>query len=269
MYAGVPQPEDPHLLFENAEMVADVVKPNPALGYLYDHAREPKAPRESWIRQAHVATCAELILKDFFRHLSLQELEVLFDPEAGARAARAMSSPRGVLALTFHGGYSTLLRHSFTARTDHGVIIGPLAAAKFRMLDGNDPGAALFAALRTLNEGHAVYVAPDGPFGKPAGSIEVLGATCPVAAGAPFLAYETGCDTVFFTLKRNGRLLAPHVAPGPSRDPDETLETFQARLIGFYRDRIEACLTGDPQNVALAARWGKKFYGAMGMAPVA
>jgi hypothetical protein len=264
MYANLSRPDDPHLIFENAALVADVLEPNPVLAYLYGHVREPKPSQDAWTRRAHVATCAECVLKDFFRHHNPARVSTLFDPDAADEAVRAMSSPRGVLALTFHGGFTTMLKHFFAGRMDGGVIIGIKTTPKFRMLAASDSGAALFAAMRTLNEGHAVYVAPDGPFGKPAGSIELLGANCPVSASTPFLAYETGCDTVFYTLRRKGRLLAPHVTPGPSRGSGETFKAFRTRLMGFYRDRIEECLTGDPDNLALAGKWARKFDEAMG-----
>jgi hypothetical protein len=263
LYVGLDRPDDPRLILENARKLADVRPPDPVLGYLYAHARATELPRAAWIRRAQVAASIEDLLQDFFSHRSPWRLREMFDPESAAKAAQAMVSPRGVLALTFHGGFAALLPHFFVQFLNGGLVVDIKARAKFESLGANDPGTALFGALRALGEGRSVYVAPDGRFGKPAGCIQVLGASCPVGDGAAFLAYETGCDTVWYAMRRNRAIFAPVVEPGPSRAQGETFAQFRTRLLGFYRDRIEEHFMGDPRSVALHKAWRHRFLKAM------
>ena len=254
LYAGLDSLDDPDLIFENAEKIADVYGSDPVFGYLYGHARTPVLA-DVWMRQASVATGLAFLLDDFFGNKPPPRLETMFDPAALARAARTMSSPRGVLVLSFHGGFAALVRHFFHRFVDDSLIIDAKTRSKFRSLGANNPGAALFGAIRALGDGHSVFVAPDGMLGRLAGQIEVLGANCPVTDSAPFLAYETGCDTVWHIMHRRGRLFVPVAEPGPRRAPGETFAEFRLRLMGFYRDKIEDHFTGDPQNLALSKRW--------------
>lgn len=263
LYAGLERPDDPRLILENAKKVADVRPPDPALGYLHAHTRATELPAAAWIRRARVAASIEDLLEDFFSHRSPWRLREMFDPESAAMAAQAMVSPRGVLALTFHGGFAALLPHFFVQFLAGGLVVDVKARAKFASLGANDPGAALFGALRALGEGRSVYVAPDGSFGKHAGCIQVLGASCPVSDGAPFLAYESGCDTVWYAMRRTREMFVPVVEPGPSRAEGETFAQFRTRLLGFYRDRIEEHFTGDPRSLVLHKAWRQRLLQAM------
>jgi hypothetical protein len=256
LYAGLDYLHNPDVIFENAEKVADAYgAPDPVFDYLYAHARPPAPPREVWMRQALVASSIQFLLDDFFSRKVLWRLEDRLDPAAKADAVRAMSSPRGVLALSFHGGFATLPRHFFSQFVDDSLVIDTKTRPEFRSVGATNPGAALFGALRALGEGRSVFVAPDGLLGRHSGQIEVLGAICAMTDGAPFLAYETGCDTVWHVMRRNGRLFVPVAEPGPRRVPGETFAEFRQRLFGFYRDKIEEHLTGDPQNLALGKPW--------------
>jgi len=160
-----------------------------------------------------------------------------------------------MLALTFHGGYGALSPHLFADVLQNSLIVEVKSRGKFRSVNAKKSGAALFAALRVLREGGSVYLTPEGPFGKRTGKIEVLGASLSVSDGAAFLAYETGCETGWYVMRRDGQKLVPVIEPGPSRDPGDTYADFRSRLFQFYRDRIEEQLTGDPRNLALHFWW--------------
>ncbi len=263
LYADVEAPGDWDLIFENAEKVADAYWRDPVLDYLYEHAREPKLKRNDWTRQAHVASSIEFLLEDFFGGKAPPNIESMFDPTARAEAVRAMTSPRGVLAMTFHGGFAVLLRFFFNRFLDQSFIIDNKTRPKFRSVGAGNPGAALFGGLRALGEGRAVYVAPDGENGRHTGEIQVLGANFPVTDGAPFLAYETGCQTVCFHMRRDGRIFVPVAEPGPARAPEENFKDFRARLFEFYQDRIEDHFTGDPHSLCLSKAWRGKLRQAM------
>ena len=263
LYVNLDNPRDPDLLFENAEKVADIHGPLPVLDYLYDFAREPKLPREAWTRQALVATCIQYLLGDFFYGEPPWSMTHLFDPVARDQAVRALASPRGLVALTFHGGFAVGLLHFFAAFVNDGLMIAPKARAQFGSLSARDSGPTLFAALRALGEGRTVHIAPDGQFGRARSDIQVLGASCPVSDGAAFLAYETGCDTAWYVMLRKGRMFAPLVLPGPSRAPGESFNEFRTRLQCFYEERIEEQLTGAPESLAISLTWRKPLQAAM------
>lgn len=262
-YADLDRPDDPALILENAEKVADARGSDPVIDYLHAQASAASAPREAWVRQALVASSIEFLLEDFFTVRSPWRLREMFDPESAAPAAQAMRSPRGLLALTFHGGFAALSRHFFAGYVDDGLVVDDKARPKFHSVGADDPGAALFAALRALQEGRSVCLAPDGRGGRPAGRIRVLGASCPVADGAAFLAYETGCDTAWYAIGRDGRMFFPVVEAGPSRAPGETFQEFRARLMAFYSGKIEAHFTSDPQNLTLLKDWRRRLSQAM------
>jgi lauroyl/myristoyl acyltransferase len=262
-YADLDRPDDPTLILENAQKVADARGSDPVIDYLHAHARPASAPGEAWIRQALVASSIEFLLEDFFAAKSPWRLREMFDPESGPQAAQAMRSPRGTLALTFHGGFAALSRHFFASYVDGGLVVDEKARPKFNSVGADDPGAALFAALRALQQGRPVCLAPDGRGGRPARRIRVLGASCPVTDGAAFLAYETGCDTVWYVIGRDGRTFSPVVEAGPSRAPGETFEEFRARLMAFYSGKIEAHFAGPPQNLTLLKVWRQRFSQAM------
>ncbi len=263
LYVGLDRPDDPRLILENAEKVADAHGPDHVFDYLYRHARAPQAPREVWTRQVLVATCVGFILQDFFARESPSSVRSLFAPDAATQAARAMSSPRGVLALTFHGGFAALLPHFFIDFLDDSLVIDLKTRKRFGSVGADDPGAALFGALCALRDGRSVYLAPDGPLGKLTERIQVLGVSRPVSDSAAFLAFETSCDTVWYDMRRNGRLLVPVAEPGPSRAPGETFKEFRMRLMEFYRSKIEEHFTGDPQNLAVCEAWRWSLKQAM------
>lgn len=263
LYVDVADPGDPDLLFENAEIVADTHGPWPALDYLYEFAREPKLPREAWTRRVMVASCIEYLLEDFFYQTPPWEMIGMFDPERIDEAVRALSSPRGMVAMTFHAGFSVNVIHFFAAFLKDGLMISPTARTEFGALSAKDPARTLIAALRALRDGRSICIAPDGEVGKPRGTIQLLGAECAVNDGAAFLAYESGCDTALFTMLRNGRLFVPLVVPGPSRAAGETFKAFGKRLMEFYRDRIEEHFLGDPDNLAISKEWRRRLKAAV------
>ena len=173
--------------------------------------------------------------------------------------------------LAFHGGFRMLFMKLFDEFFDDGVVIrrGGMAVtppkddqgrrAAVHVSGMNNPGEALFVAMRALLEGKQVLMAPDGPFGRQKASIKVLGADCPVGQGAAFLAFETRCNTAWFTIVRNDRGFAPLVVPGPKREERETFEAYQDRLHRFYGDMIVSAFTGEPRNLTLSGRWIQYF----------
>lgn len=267
LYAGL---EDLHLddaarLFENARTVCERIRIDPqVLNYLFSKSRSG-LPRQDWVREVRFAMGVDAIVRDFFRPAPITELDAVIDHAAAAQVLSRAVSSHGVLVLVFHGSFPTLVRKFFD-QFQGGLMIqksgGGALAAK------NDPGAALFVAMRALMDGKHVFVAPDGPFGKVTRSIAVLDVKCPVAAGAPFLAFETRCETIWFAVERGEKGFAPVAEWGPRRASGETAEQFEDRLFRFYGDRIEASLTGAPRNLAISGRWMHHLRVALASEPV-
>jgi hypothetical protein len=120
---------------------------------------------------------------------------------------------------------------------------------------GQDPREALFNALRVLQEGGTVALAPDGPMGKQSIELNVLGTKSPAGDGAAFLAYQSNCATAWCTAIRENDRFVPILEMGPRRESGESFKDFQDRFFRFYVEKIEGVLTGDPNNIALAGRW--------------
>jgi hypothetical protein len=161
-----------------------------------------------------------------------------------------LTSASGILLLTFHGGLITLRRKLF-GTFERGLTFG-LEAAK-------DPSGKLFVAMRAIEDGQAVLIAPDGPFGKRSGTLNVLGMTTPAGEGGAFLAYATSCKTAWYSVEWEDRRLVPKLESGPRRQADESYSDFKNRLFSFCSEKIEASLTGDPRNIALRGGQWKRL----------
>jgi lauroyl/myristoyl acyltransferase len=158
------------------------------------------------------------------------------------------------LFLTFHGGFVIMARKLFATLFRDGVSIqNHRSRANFSAK--LDPAAALFNALRALQEGKSVIMSPDGPYGKHSCAMHVLGRTAEMADGAAFLAYEAKCETAWFTVVRDDSGFRPDIQVGPRREDGERYKQFQQRLCDFYGERIAALYSGDPRNIALSRRW--------------
>ncbi len=267
----------PERLFQCARRVAGSIDlPQAMLDRLYAASRHGSPSRAEWENDVRSAFAIDHITKDFMstnegEHLARwlgggEALEIL-----GKRITdpfREVDQSKGTLVVTFHGGFSRLSLALYQHLFKDGMILTggigrrkPAANAgsgkaknynnaKFIFPPGNER-AALFQAVRAMQDGGMLRMGADAPFGNRKTSIEVVGVTIPVAEGATFIAYETRCNTVWLSLVREGEGFAPVVARGPVREPNEKFGDFKDRWLDFYRGRIEDFLTGDPRNLAL------------------
>jgi hypothetical protein len=252
IYEGIDELDNIPSLFENAVKIAGRLPlKERVLNFLYVHSTCRSLSRAEWEKQVRIAVAIDRILRDFLSTLPIDSFNCLIDQAAKRDVAERLTSPKGYLILVFHGGFAPLLRKIFHALCKDGAMVGdagPLSAER-------DAGSALFAAMRALSNGHNVYIAPDGPFGKLTTSMRVLGVDCPMRDGAAFLAFELGPNTAWLTLTRDDRAFIPVVQIGPSREKEETFPEYRDRLYRFYAAMIEKSLTGDPRSLALSGRW--------------
>src|SRR6185437_16111150 len=218
--------------------------------------RRTSLSQAEWERHVRVATAFDENLTRFGSAPLLKQIaDQLAVPPRDALAAELTFAP--TLALTYHGGYSVLLRRLFGRFHPDGVAIG--AVGKYAARDG---AFALFAAREALLEAKPALVAPDGRFGKEALAISVLGAQVPVTDGAPFLAHATGCNVVWLALIWKTHGFTVEAIAGPRRDAGEPFADYRGRLYQFYADRLEQAFTGDPLNLPLTKNW-KFIFSAM------
>jgi hypothetical protein len=128
-----------------------------------------------------------------------------------------------------------------------------------RFISVKDPNAALFVGVRAIQDGNPILIAADARAGTYKSSIRVLGIDVPMADGAPFIAYETGCDTIWLSVERFEQKFVPTFVPGPARRTGEKFDAFRERWFSFYTDQVNRILTGDPRSLALRAQWARLF----------
>lgn len=251
-------------LLQSAEQSVKNIKINPRiLDFLYQHSRADSPSRELWERQVRFAVAINRLMVDCFSPFPFDRIRGAIDESSKGRASEQLNRPHGMLVLTFHGGFPQLARGLFDDMCKDGITLQRKGSREGKVSATSDPGASLFAALRMMQEGRNVLMAPDGPFGKPRECIHVLGIACPVADGAAFLAYHASCNTVWYSLERTDRAFSPIVVAGPRREPGERFEEFRTRLYRFYAERIEEALTGDPRSLAISGRWGSRISKAL------
>jgi hypothetical protein len=259
----------PGELFQTADALAERIRvPKILLDKLHTHTRFQGVPRDEWDRQVRTAFAIDHVTKDFVA-MSGGNVGHWLGQEQGALAQMrdqvdqrlsSLDRSKGVLLATFHGGFSRLTLALFQQLFPNGMtVLGGAARAKsgddrFIRVVGNER-AALFQALRAVQDGKALWIGPDAPFGSPKQSIEVLGVNVPVADGGPFVAYETKCPTVWMSLVRSGKGFSVTTELGPVREAGEKYSAFKGRWFAFYGRCIENFLTGDPCNLSLRPHW--------------
>jgi hypothetical protein len=241
-------------LFENGRLLAQRIGiPDEVLSYLYRHSRWKAASRKEWLRDVRTACAIDLILRTEFTRNKPGDFSGLID---GLDQLRAL--PKGTLLLTFHGAFFRLARRLFTDLFASGLEIDR------NVFD--DARGGLFEALRSLQDGHHVLIAPDGPGGNTSSQIRVFDITVPAGSGAAFLAHTSGAPTAWYTVLRKGERFAVQVEPGPRREDKESYAAFEQRLSEFYGAKIEIMFSGDPQSLSLSRRWQSVFQDRIGKA---
>lgn len=267
----------PGQLLQTADALADRIEvPKPLLDTLHARTRYPQIPRDEWERQVRTAFAIDHVTKDCVG-MSGDNLRRWLGPREDAlgdlrrqvdERLPGVDRSKGVLLATFHGGFSRLSVALFQNLFPNGVtVLGGGARPKagdsrYIRVVGNER-AALFQALRAVQNGKVVWIGPDAPFGNPKQSIEVLGVNVPVADGGPFVAFETRCPTMWMSLVRDGDAFSTVTAMGPVREAGEKYDMFKARWFAFYGQCIEHFLTGDPRNLSLRPHWMQYLSGSI------
>lgn len=227
------------------------------LNHLYAHSRFQSVGREEWERELRLATGLDRSLHRVVGRISVGKFCPVDDAPKQA-AMEYLRSPSGTMLLVYHGGFAALARALFADWFPDGVRIS--AKGDYKAKAG---AFALFAARRALLDGKTVLISPEGRVGEARLKVPVVGAECSVADGAPFLAHDTKCRTVWFGLARDGERMVPQLVEGPRASSGEPFAAYRERFGEFYGGQIEAILTGEPRNLSLSRNWVRLFERAL------
>ena len=252
MYGGLDGLSDASRLMENAARVAERIRVVPQLlDHLYANRSHGGASRADWEAQVRLSTAIHSLTADHLLETSIADLAPWIDHAGTMAEIGSLGGSAGRLLLAFHGGYVIVLRKLFDHFFPNGFMVIESERGRRRTI--------LFGGLRALMDGRTVFIAPDSGLADQVARIKVLGAECPVAMGAAFLAFETRCETGFVFVRRTGAGLGLVVEAGPKRADGESFAAFQDRFHLFYAGQIERILTGDPRDLVLGGRWTDHF----------
>jgi hypothetical protein len=265
---GSVQPFDVAKVFDLSRRFASrLVLPQGLTDNLYRHTRS-QLPRDEWEQQVKAAYCLDHITDDMKRirgraGLLRQVTTGLIDKDARKRALDQIDPSKGTILMTFHGGFQSVAIAFYAETFENGVVIKKKASKTPGKIGVKDNArAALFAAMRELQDRKVMLIAVDGSNGGTAFTMSVLGKPVEVGIGAAFLAYEVRCNTAWFTMVQKDDGFVPVILPGPVRIQGESFDQFKERLFGFVAEQIESLVTGDPRNIALHGKWTNLLRGA-------
>ena len=245
-------------LFDRARGIAPSIEIAPkSLSFLHRQSRDQITPRTEWENGVRLATAVEYLMDQAVRERNADGFAQLIDERSAEAALEQMQACKGLLLLTCHSGFRTINRIAFRSfqRGGHATILT-------RLKIENDRRTALFETLRALQNGMTIVMAPDGAMGRQSDALTIFGQPVPVGDGMAFLAFETGCQTAFFSMRLAEEHFVPSIAFGPRRQTSETRLEFAARINRFYATSIEGLMTGDPRSIVLNHRWQQFILGA-------
>ncbi|WP_118134653.1 hypothetical protein [Oceanicella sp. SM1341] len=236
---------------------------------LFPARRNARVHREAWVSRISFACAADHIFQDAItsgfisgrnpvpEYFSRDVYDVT-PLERAREVMAAVPQGRGALFTTFHAGHLTMTRMNFQRIFENGIQIQRSNAAQYArgMISiAENPRSALFSALRMLEDGTPMLMAPDGHWGDSRLSISVLGRTLDIGEGAAFLSYESGCFNAFLTYVYDAGVFVPRLVEGPQKQPGEKYRAYRDRWAQFYAAQIERIFTGRPENIAFRNRW--------------
>lgn len=251
--AGGPEVQVEDVFRDAAEQSRDVVLDEPAFRFLRRHSRLQDVDEAAWADRARLSIATGRILDK----LDYQQLVELTGRNRLTKIFGRIEP--GTLFLMYHCGFIRAAKRLFTGYLPDNGRPGLLLAGGGTHKAADDPGQALFGALRSLQAGHNLWVAPDGTLGRQSVVLDVLGTTSTGGEGAALLAHTARCPTVYFRLEVREDRLFPVIEAGPQCEPGERFRDFSARFHRAYADKLTDLLTGEPENLVMRPRWLRVF----------
>jgi hypothetical protein len=248
-YVGIPVPTSKNIFRIAEDLSARIDLDHALLRHLYAHRLDSSTSFADWDAQVRTAFVIDHMISDQV----VENVDELIDADAKTEVLDTVASSKGMLLVTFHGAFLTLARKLFSEEVEGGITFASQGSSgdARRIAAKQEPREALFLALRAVQEGKALLMAPDAQLGKRAHSIEIAGIDIPVANGGAFIAYETGCDSAWFTVIRRGNRFLPVLSFAPKPNSGESFGEFSERWLRFYGQQVEAILLGNPQSSSL------------------
>jgi hypothetical protein len=255
-----PFAESSALLRREADKIASSMDlSRAALDYLYQNSRV-QWERGEWESAVRKACAVNLAMASLRRTL---DWESLMDAEATAQTfaklESARSNTKGTLILTCHGGYHVAANGLFRKRFPGRAVISPSGLLSRESGNLDNLGDSMFGALRLLQAGGILIMAPDGPRGRKSAPRKIFGQVVLGPDGASLLAHAAQAVTVWYNVARTGDRFAPTIAIGPTVMAGESEKQFSQRLNNFYSNKLEELFSGDPRNITLSPAWVRHF----------
>ncbi len=247
----------PENLFPDAAVLSEKISlDEAAFRYLRQHSRLQEMDEASWTASARRSMAMGMLLD----RLDYHDLIALVGQESVAEAFDSLEP--GTLFLMFHCGFIRAAKRLFTGYVPTSGKPGLLLAPGGTHAAAHNPRQALFGALRSLQDGHNLWLAPDGPLGKQSVTFNVLGTKSTGGEGAALLAHTARCPTAYFRLAVQGERLVLIVEQGPRVEKGENFIDFGQRFHRAYENKLAELLTGDPAILAMRPRWLRVFAAA-------
>lgn len=261
-YAGLNEPSSIERLFENARALSSHVEiPTPVLDVMFENSRYSAMGRAAWESDVKTAFAIQHLMLDI--GLSLDQSALLMDQAKFAETVHSLKAVGSGIVILVHAGFcdSSATVDLIDREISNGTYLGggyDRSPPKWIPLH-LDQRAALFAALKALHQKRLLFMTPDGQMGRLTNTIHVLGKPLLMGDGTAFLAYESGCPTVFLMVRRDEHHLTPSLVQGPQREIGEKFPDFRARLHSFYEAHVNDYFSGHPKDLCFAMRWPKVF----------
>lgn len=255
------------------EAFAECTRISPSVAkYLFDRRSDRQIPYPRWLEgltrsEAIKHVCMDSQALAGLRTAQFDPRQIVgypnFDELVDAGAARSffasLEAPNGLLLVTLHGAHTYFAIECFKRIVRDGIVMTRAGTSSSNRI-GVDSGrhAAGFRAFKALREGKVLLMAADVP-ARQSVTVSVMGLPIDLADGAPMIAYEARCGTVFYTMIRDGDRFVPRFETGPVPDRTEAFPQFRERWFAFYAAQVEQIFRGDPGSITLAHFWPLRF----------
>jgi hypothetical protein len=239
--------------FRKPDIVPEVI-----LNYLYQANNIGSDKKDAYKEALLWGAVAELLYLDIATILSASGSEWIRKVRAdrlddlSADVRDVTNSGRSVLMVGAHAGLFRLgvdlIQRAFPNAIRVGAHALPSDDAAISLKE--NPEAVLYQIVKKLRgSGNVVLIGGDGPYGTGKYSINLFGSDVDFRLGAPFAAFHSKCQPIWYYLGWNGDRLAFNYVLGPVARAGEKYEDWLARWFEFYAGQLRLVITGDPRNV--------------------
>ncbi|MDB5972509.1 MAG: hypothetical protein JWQ90_4959 [Hydrocarboniphaga sp.] len=248
------------------------------MDFLFERNRHQHLGKDEWQKQLRTAQLIDHFISDQsdlavlstlqemesgqseLSRLVLEDLLSLMDHDESRRIFDEVLALAPALLCSFHGSFLRLMQGAYKT-----LMVDQYTVAKNKRSMKSEGGGGIidtasnrqtvaFVAIKALLQKKTVLIVADGPNSADI-DVSVLGAPNKISAGPAFIAYESRCKTIWYTVVRSETGFRPVFELGPIKEPGEPDKQFTARWKAFYEGRLEAHFTGHPSGIVLRHPW--------------